>query len=231
MPTWPKDTKASTLNVDQGSDQISQARADILQNITNVNTIIDTFDIQPDSSGQPANGDLLQYNSATGTWRPVSSSGIQAIPKAVIKMVANNIGQNQLIPYTDGSTITVLSDANNLLSGVVGDSATDNYFTLTAGTYLVRTQMVQCAPISSSETKVEVDIRGTDSAGATDDLIGFIQSRIDGSNNRTNLLLDDIDGRLITIPTSRQYEFLIEYQNISETSTLCTTITTFEKYS
>ena len=34
-------TKASTLNVDQGSDKISLARADIKQNIDNVNEIID----------------------------------------------------------------------------------------------------------------------------------------------------------------------------------------------
>ena len=76
MPTWPKDSKASTLNVDAGSDQISQARADIKQNIDNVNTIIDTFDIQPDSAGQPANGDVLQYDSSTTTWKPVASTSV-----------------------------------------------------------------------------------------------------------------------------------------------------------
>ena len=84
MPTWPKDTKASTLNVDQGSDQISSARADILQNITNVNTIIDTFDIQPDSAGQPANGDILQYNSTTTTWQPVASTAVGGVSGTLV---------------------------------------------------------------------------------------------------------------------------------------------------
>lgn len=84
MPTWPKDTKASTTNVDQGSDQISQARADIKQNIDNVNTIIDTFDIQPDSAGQPADGDVLQYNSATTTWRPVASTSVGGVSGTLV---------------------------------------------------------------------------------------------------------------------------------------------------
>jgi len=66
MPTWPSGTKASTANVDQGSDQISQARADIKQNIDNVNDIIDTFNIS-----SPTDGDLLQYSTSTGKWERV----------------------------------------------------------------------------------------------------------------------------------------------------------------
>jgi hypothetical protein len=41
--TWPT-TKAGTTNVDQGTDKISLARADIKQNIDNVNGIMDTYD-------------------------------------------------------------------------------------------------------------------------------------------------------------------------------------------
>jgi len=230
MPTWPKDSKASTSNVDQGSDQISQARADILQNITNVNTIIDTFDIQPDSAGQPANGDLLQYNSATTTWQPVSSSGLQAIPKAVIKMEATNIGQTQDNAFTDGSTITVLSDANNLISGVTGDSGTDNFFTLSAGTYLIKTQFISTANLPSNAS-IEVNIQGQDSAGASFDLIGRITASNSTSAPDVNTLLREINTRLVTIPTSRQYEHSVEYDNIIETESLCVTVTTFEKLS
>lgn len=41
---WPSGTKASTTNVDQGTDKISLARPDIKQNIDNVNEIIDFYD-------------------------------------------------------------------------------------------------------------------------------------------------------------------------------------------
>lgn len=44
MPTFPSITAVSTANVDQGTDQISQARADIKTNFDNVNSIISTFD-------------------------------------------------------------------------------------------------------------------------------------------------------------------------------------------
>jgi len=58
---WPSGTKASTTNVDNGSDLISNARADIKQNIDNVNDIIDHLNIS-----SPNNGDILQYSTATG---------------------------------------------------------------------------------------------------------------------------------------------------------------------
>jgi len=43
--TWPTSSKASTSNVDQASDRISDARTDILQNIQNTNAIINKFDL------------------------------------------------------------------------------------------------------------------------------------------------------------------------------------------
>ena len=41
---WPSGSKAGTTNVDAGTDSVSNARADIKQNIDNVNTIIDFYD-------------------------------------------------------------------------------------------------------------------------------------------------------------------------------------------
>jgi len=41
--SWPSGTKASTTHTDSPQDLISAARADINQNITNVNTVIDYF--------------------------------------------------------------------------------------------------------------------------------------------------------------------------------------------
>ena len=43
MPTFPSISAASTANVDQGSDSISLARADIKTTFDNVNSIISTY--------------------------------------------------------------------------------------------------------------------------------------------------------------------------------------------
>ena len=57
---WPSGTKASTNNVDAPNDLVANARADIKQNIDNVNAIIDEFNIS-----SPSDGDLLQYSSSS----------------------------------------------------------------------------------------------------------------------------------------------------------------------
>lgn len=59
MPTWPAGTKASTDNLDQGSDSPRLARADLLQNVQNVNAVIDTFNISA-----PTNNQILKYSTA-----------------------------------------------------------------------------------------------------------------------------------------------------------------------
>ena len=72
---WPSGTKAGTTNVDAGSDRPALARADIKQNIDNVNAIIDEFDIT-----SPSNGDILTYNSTSGAWEPgAAGAGANAI--------------------------------------------------------------------------------------------------------------------------------------------------------
>lgn len=58
MATWPSGTKASTDNLDAGTDRPSLARADIYQNVQNVNAIIDMFNISA-----PSNNQILKYNS------------------------------------------------------------------------------------------------------------------------------------------------------------------------
>jgi|DEB0MinimDraft_6_1074348.scaffolds.fasta_scaffold13084_3 hypothetical protein len=60
MTTWPSGTKASTANLDAGSDKPRLARPDIKQNVDNVNDIIDYFNVSSASDG-----DILVYNSST----------------------------------------------------------------------------------------------------------------------------------------------------------------------
>lgn len=119
---WPSSTKASTTNVDAGSDKPSLARADIKQNIDNVNAIIDTFDI-----ASPNNGDILQYNSTSGAWEPVeaSSTGTQ------ISFIQGDLPSSLAIGDNDGS-ISLVYD-----NGLINVSGGNMTFAST-GTYKIR---------------------------------------------------------------------------------------------
>lgn len=76
MATWPSGTKASTGNLDAGTDSPRLARADIKQNVDNVNSIIDMFNID-----SPSNNQVLKYSTSNarfelGTDDTGSSNGI-----------------------------------------------------------------------------------------------------------------------------------------------------------
>ena len=140
--SWPSGTKASTQNVDQGGDKISLARADIKQNIDNVNDIIDHLNI-----ASPSNGDLLQYSSSSGKWEQVASTGVgQNIAICKMARVRENIG--------GGISVLPISslDYNAGFLTNNSDSAGGHRFTLTAGTYSIH----HLSPIGVGEAAVDV---------------------------------------------------------------------------
>lgn len=74
MTTWPSASKASTSNLDSGSDKPRLARADIKQNVDNVNDIIDMFNID-----SPLDKQILAYDSGTAKFvltQSINSQGI-----------------------------------------------------------------------------------------------------------------------------------------------------------
>jgi len=119
---WPSGTKAGTTNVDAGSDKPALARPDIKQNIDNVNSIIDTFDI-----ASPSNGDILVYNSTSGAWEPSASSGGSSVAMIYIgsgeELVSGSIYRAEVTELFDSQSIVSLNGSYQ--------------FTLDAGTYLI----------------------------------------------------------------------------------------------
>jgi len=96
MPTWPNSTKASTTNLDAGTDRPSLARADLKQNVDNVNDIIDMLYIP----STPSNNQILKYNSTNSRFELASdSSGMTSFT------VAGDSGTSQTI--NDGNTLTI----------------------------------------------------------------------------------------------------------------------------
>jgi hypothetical protein len=122
---WPSGSKANTTYTDQGSDLISNARADINQNILNTNSVIDEFDIS-----SPTDGDILQYNSSSGHWDSISPSAAGLSNTAMITL--NNDSEELVSGNTYRRNFTIDFDPNSFLS-----KSGDFQLVLTAGSYLM----------------------------------------------------------------------------------------------
>lgn len=120
---WPS-SKASTTNVDAGTDLVKNARADIKQNIDNVNAIIDEFDI-----ASPSNGDLLQYNSTSGAWETVTQDSISSLAIAILSVIS---GEQLVSGNTYKRAVSENFDPNSILT------VSTYTFTLPAGNYIMQ---------------------------------------------------------------------------------------------
>lgn len=142
---WPSGSKAGTTHVDNGNDLLRNARADIKQNIDNVNDIIDEFNIS-----SPDDGDLLQYSSSSGKWEQVASSSVGGVDIAYIR-VGGNAGES-VVSNTFRRPMSVIHDPGFITQpgdtgfGSVNNEPTGENFngqatlTLAAGTYFFQVQ-------------------------------------------------------------------------------------------
>jgi hypothetical protein len=112
MPTWPNATKASTTNLDAGTDRPSLARADLKQNVDNVNDIIDMLYIP----STPTNNQILKYNSTNSRFELSSDSGMTGFT------VAGDTGSSQTI--NDGNTLTIAGGTNLTSTASATDTIT-----------------------------------------------------------------------------------------------------------
>ena len=120
MATWPTGTKAGTTHLDAGTDSPRLARPDIKQNVDNVNSVIDMFNID-----SPTNGQILKYNTsnarfeldtdATGsataatTFVGDDSSGTAVNPGETFKIA----GATGISTAVSGDTITITGTAQD----------------------------------------------------------------------------------------------------------------------
>jgi len=102
---WPSGSKAGTTSTDNASDSISGARADINQNITNVNSIIDIFNIP----GSPTDNYYLRYDSSTGKFEMEAGTG-----SGVVSAYTNGT-DNRVI--TSSGTSSINGEANFTFDG------------------------------------------------------------------------------------------------------------------
>ena len=92
---WPSTQNEN--NVDSAGASLVDARAQVYQNLSNINDIIDTFDIP-----SPNEGDVLIYNG--------SSNKFESVPASTIAVTAN-----MAILKLDENGYTSVFDDNNLV--------------------------------------------------------------------------------------------------------------------
>jgi len=160
---WPSGSKANTTYTDQGSDLISNARADINQNILNTNSVIDEFDI-----ASPTDGDILQYNSASGHWDSVSPSAAGLSNTAMITF--NNTSEQLVSGNTYRRNFTIDFDPNSFLS-----KSDDFQLVLTAGSYLMYP-----TPHATGENESAVTIYNE--TGSADLVVNFLEANEIGTS-------------------------------------------------
>ena len=122
MTTWPSGTKASTANLDSGTDKPRLARVDIKQNVDNVNDVIDFFD-----GSSPADGDIFVYNSSNAKFEKNTSNTkftkLVQTPKETINAISANSG-----------SVNVDATAAPVHTMTLTDNTTHTFTNMTAGT-------------------------------------------------------------------------------------------------
>ena len=113
MATWPTGTKASTANLDSGTDSPRLARADIKQNVDNVNAIIDMFNIS-----SPTDNQILKYNTANARFELDTDATGSAV--AATTFVGDDSTGTAVNP---GETFKI-AGGTNITTAVSGDTVT-----------------------------------------------------------------------------------------------------------
>lgn len=176
MATWPSGTKASTANLDAGTDKPSLARADIKQNVDNVNSIIDMFNIT-----SPTDGQILKYNTSNTRFElATDSTGAGGITSVTA-------GTGISVDQTSEGGVTVTNTApatGNELENVVEDTTPQLGGDLDVQTYKL---------VSTSNGNIELAPNGTGDVYLTTDTVRIGDSNADATittNGTGDLILN-----------------------------------------
>lgn len=175
MATWPSGSKASTTNLDAGTDRPSLARADIKQNVDNVNSIIDMFNI-----ATPSNEQILKYNAGNSRFELVADAGQNINAGTGISVDQESDGgvtiSSTVTDTNTTYTIDAETDGSNANLKLVGSDASSDAIQLVAGTNVALTV--------DSAGAVTIDATGTGIANVVEDTTPQLGGNLDGQGNQ-----------------------------------------------
>jgi len=175
MATWPSGSKASTTNLDAGTDRPSLARADIKQNVDNVNSIIDMFNI-----ATPTNEQILKYNAGNSRFELVADAGQNINAGTGITVDQESDGGVTISASVTDTTYTLdaveQTPGGNVALTLTGSDASEDVIQLNAGTNIAFTV--------DSEGQVTIDATGTGITDVVEDTTPQLGGNLDGQGNQ-----------------------------------------------
>ncbi len=150
MPTWPTN-KAGTTHLDSGTDNPGLARADIKQNVDNVNDMIDTIVVD-----SPSNNQVLAYDNSDSRFENKDiSTLVSSAVSAVATIRTTDSSNTYTTTFTKISNLTEQTDPDGIVSISTG------VITVGAGTYLIFLDCPNETPTGSSNVTYSVRLRDT----------------------------------------------------------------------
>ena len=173
MATWPSGTKAVTTNLDAGTDRPSLARPDIKQNVDNVNSIIDMFNI-----ASPSNEQILKYNAGNSRFELVADAGQNINAGTGITVDETSDGGVTISASVTDTTYTfdAETDGSNANLKLVGSDASSDVIQLVAGTNVALTV--------DSAGAVTIDATSGGIANVVEDTTPQLGGNLDGQGNQ-----------------------------------------------
>jgi len=141
MATWPSGSKASTTNLDAGTDSPRLARPDIKQNVDNVNAIVDMFNIDSPTADQ-----ILKYNTSNARFELAADATGTAVSATTF------VGDDSTGTAVNAGETFKIAGGTNITTAVSGDTLTitgPNLTTYATETY-VGTQIANLVDSSPS---------------------------------------------------------------------------------
>ena len=117
MPTWPT-VKAGTTHLDAGSDNPGSARADIKQNVDNVNDMIDTIVVTSPTATQ-----VLSYDNGDSRFENVDIDTIAVTTSATQTLTNKTLTTPIISSISNTGTVTLPTSTDTL----VGKATTDTF--------------------------------------------------------------------------------------------------------
>ena len=138
MATWPTGSKASTANLDAGTDSPRLARPDIKQNVDNVNAIVDMFNIDSPTADQ-----ILKYNTSNARFELAADATGTAVSATTF------VGDDSTGTAVNAGETFKIAGGTNITTAVSGDTLTITGPTLTS--YLTSSDISSFITASSSD--------------------------------------------------------------------------------